>query len=210
MPNWWLWRTKPAPKGPKVVDTFELPWSYVSSPRRSDDWQDLVDVMREQVMPRLRRKGGSHWNRNDRGQMLAVAIQLLGRGGKAFMLTPPIEKFVDISAIYPNFREVSSARPLHLIHPAFWIQPEVFATTGEVYQGASIEQLYPITFAELQEVSQEPGTREAGGFILAALDAYQESGHAKQAFLKPKKTATQLQREIDETLAKKPRRRQTG
>jgi hypothetical protein len=225
MSTWWLWRTRPAPKGPKVVNTFELPWNYVSSPRRSDDWQDLVDGMREKILPNLRRPKTPgpktpgqligqevHWNRADRGQMIAVAIQQLGRGGKQFMLTPPIEKFVDLSDFYPGFAGRSG-----VIHPAFWIQPEVFAAVGDVYQGASVEQIYPISFSEVQEYAK---TNEAGGFILAALDAYQETGRPKQAFLKAsgaamkkaflktpgtattrgasaKKTSAQLQREID-------------
>lgn len=138
--------------------------------------------MREQVLPGLRRRGQEvQWNRADRGQMIAIAIQQLGRGGKQFMLTPPIEKFADLTDFYPSFAGRSGETARHVIHPAFWIQPEVFATVGDVYQGASVEQIYPISFSELQEYAK---TNEAGGFILAALDAYQEMGRPKQTFLK--------------------------
>jgi hypothetical protein len=209
MPIWWLWRTKPTPKGPKVVDTFELPWNYVPGDL-PDRWQ-LVDDITEHVQSRISSGARSSlkreldWSPAVQRSMAAFNIKQSGPGGKHFTLTPPIEKFADLTDFYPRGQGITTRGGRRVLQPQFWIQPEVFAATGDVFQGAAVDHLYPISFHELQELAK---TNDAGAFVLTALDAYQETGRPRQSFLKAsgariKKTPAQLQREIDALLRKR-------
>ena len=187
--HWWLWRMG---KVPKVTKTFELSWPYVRDiNRRTMELAELEHEMRDEVLPAVHRPGKSEeWSRKNVGYMTAVEIKQRGVGGKTFWLTPPLTKFADLTEFYPASWRVQHG------HPEFWIQPEVFQETGEIYQG-TIGNLIPIDFSELQK---HAATEESGGFIIAALDSFQEKGGtANPRFLKAhatrRKTGAQLDRE---------------
>lgn len=182
MSTWWLWRTKPAPKGAKIVETFSLPLSY------RQGWaggEAVREAMVGTVLPEVHSDDRSDlYNQKPIGEMLTIDLYQQPRAlrrsarrvtSRRFLLTPPVHIFVDLREFYPDFR-------LHHGHPLCWIQPEIFNLTGEIYQGNAVDQLIAIDFRELQEFAQ---SNEAGGFILAALDAYLQSGERVDARFRP-------------------------
>jgi hypothetical protein len=180
MREWWLWRTKPAPKGvAKVVETFNLPMAYQHGAYRFEN--SLVEV----VLPAIHSDDRSDvYTHRPVGGMLTIDIyqqpRVLHRrrrnvSSRRFLLTPSLYIFVDLREFYPDFR-------LQHGHPLLWIQPEIFNLTGEIYQGNAVDKLLPISFQELQDFAQ---TNEAGGFILAALDSFMQSGQRVDARFRP-------------------------
>lgn len=172
--QWWLWQTRPRPKGgPKVVDKIELPFAYWRTHEEGKHaWQQYGEVMR-QVVAKFHRYGQSEqWHPIFTGSMVNFGIDQWGRGGKHFQLTPPITMFVSLRGFYPDFDEGS---------PRFWIQRDVLEAYGEIFQGDYISQLHPITLRELEIFA---GTHEEGGFILAALDGYLQTGQSDPRFIR--------------------------
>lgn len=200
--QWWLWKIGKV--GPKVTKTFELSWPYMRDINRlTMERAELAYEMRDEVLPAVHRQGKSEeWSRQNVGYMTVAKIKQRGVGGRTFWLTPPLTKFADLTNFYPDSWRVKHG------HPEFWIQPEVFQHTGEIYQG-TIGNLIPIEFSGLQK---HAATEESGGFITAALDSFQEKGGtADPRFLKPqhstrRKNGAQLDREIATALSRSPRR----
>jgi hypothetical protein len=203
--QWWLWRVgKVSPKAPKVTKAFELSWPYVRDiNRRTMERAELEHEMRDEVLPAVHRQGKpEEWSRDNVGYMTTVKVKQRGPGGQTFWLMPPLTKFADLTGFYPESGRVKHG------HPEFWIQPEVFQHTGEIYQG-TIGNLIPIEFSELQKHAT---TEESGGHIIAALDSFQaKGGVADPRFLKPnhstrRKSPVQLDREIATALSRSPLR----
>lgn len=160
---WWIWQLSGTPR---VLKKVELPWAY--------SWKDVggestsrdhlmnlgyKDVSKLRVVPRRF------------GSMRVVEVT---KSGVHQMFTPPLYLFADLKKIDPaaDLTDIGSSR--------FWIQPEIFqATSGEIYQGDHVRELYDV---DREELSKAPDQRAVND-VLVALDAYLTSGRPDARFI---------------------------
>lgn len=177
--EWWLWRyglsQRTTPQR-KVMLRWAYDWKGLTLGTESSR-EDVAEVLKHKELGQLEHRVVKVFPRRF-GSMRVVEVT--GPSYKPqmhWLFTPPIYLFANLYKMRPDFKTHPDFKEGS---PRFWIQPQIFAATGEIYQG-DVQDLVDLSREDL--IAAEPSVQDAADEVLVALDAFLTKGRPDPRFV---------------------------